>query len=196
MSTRDKGTVIFHSASIPQLIIDDENLMAQKNDNDIDVSGVKKIKNYKYQFYTLYYQPKMCTKKNDPTKHKYKQYVIRRKKFIIGNANVKDLSSGSAMANPLTVKSMRTRVKQWIIGQPDFNKSKVLSKGGFLSKQFWQNNLMWGPNDDFIQNFITTTAQVKADLPQLDLRIAFKLKGTKRPSKTTLHNTQTGEELL
>jgi hypothetical protein len=60
-----------------------------------------------------------------------------KRKFIIGKVNVKDLSDGDGNANPLIVKSMRTRVKDFIIGGPSFSKESVLKAGGFLSKRFW-----------------------------------------------------------
>lgn len=137
-----EDTLIFHSASLPQYIVDD---VAVLNNDQMDVEGAnvtnenvgqcKATKNYKYSLFVLYYQPKSIKMKDGaPASRKY---VIRKKKFIIGNQGIVDLSSPDSAVNPLIVKSVRTRVGQWLVGHEKFDKKFVSKKGGFMNKQFW-----------------------------------------------------------
>lgn len=84
---------------------------------------------------------------------------------MIGKNTVKDLTDGVGCANPLIIKSMRTRNKELIINGPDFNLEKVTRMGGFLSKKFWSANLLWGSSDHLVDNLLQTVRLLRAELP-------------------------------
>ena len=75
---------------------------------------------------------------------------------MIGKNSVKDLSDGLDVVNCLTLKSMRTRSKELVVDGAEFRKERALKIGGFLSKSFWQANLLWGNSDTMERNLFRT----------------------------------------
>lgn len=105
---------------------------------------------------------------------------------MIGKNKVQDLTDGLDGVNSLTLKSMRTRMKAFVIagiGGQDFDREKTLKIGSFLSKQFWEANIKWGNSDNLIDNVVKTARLLRNELPAVQLLNTVKAskKGKRSP---------------
>lgn len=94
-----------------------------------------------------------------------------------------DISNGVDKVNPLILKSLRTRSKEFVINGECFNADRVKKQGGFFSKKFWQYNLLWGPYDTMELNLAKTAQAVKKMMPTADNELIHALRATKSTTK-------------
>lgn len=154
----------FHSVSIPQLLSD-----------DMGVYKSDKIKNCKYEMHVLYYIPyKKVKNVKDSHGHIISSTIkdclaLKRRRFMLGKNKVTDVTNGAIAVNPLTLKGQRTRNKCITINGDGvgFDKDEALKMGGFLSKKFWQANLIWGSGDSMIINLAATSKLIRAEIPMM-----------------------------
>lgn len=146
----------YHSATIPRRLP----ITLLKNGKAVTASS--NIKNCKFEMHVLYYEVKKAAAApiSDVLQ---KQVELKRRRFMIGKTTVIDVTdSGTATTvNPLTLKSMRTRVRNLLIGHSSFDPVSA-QRLGFLSKKFWTVNLLWGLGNNLMENLERTSNYVGA----------------------------------
>ena len=47
-------------------------------------------------------------------------------------------------------KSLKSRFSNYLYRSTKFDKQKIIEEGGFLSKKFWKNNILFGDADTYL----------------------------------------------
>jgi len=142
-------------------------------------SSLKKNKHGKYLIHILYYQ-RMEGEGGNPS-----SYGLKRRKLVLGGADIADYADGVNNVHPMIVKAMKTRYKNLLLSSPSFNYQNFKDSGEFLSKKFWQVNLLWGDSDKLSENFNSAVAFIRAHHSQMSVPLSAKAKKSPPPSLTS-----------